>query len=150
MPKVGSIGLRRDRRRRRRRTQLAYLSDAAGHMRHQRVELLAVLFKLSERTPLEHASARQFDGHRVDEAVVDQDLEVDVGPGGKPGRADEANDLSLSHAAADLEPARKSGHMAVGGLITVGVIDAHVFSVTALDANLVDRAVAGGEDRRAV
>src|ERR1700691_3363567 len=102
MPKAGSIVLQRDRRPRRRRTQLAYLSDATGHMRHQRVELLAILFKLSERCALEHAPARQFDGHRIDEAVVDQDLKVDVGAGGQPGGADEADDLSLPHAAADL------------------------------------------------
>src|ERR1700683_531821 len=141
MPKPGSIVLQRDRRRRRRRTQLAYLSDAAGHMRHQRVELLAILFKLSERSALEHASPRQFDGHRIDEAVVDQDFKVDVRGGGKSGRADEADDLSLPHVTADLESARESGHMPVGGLITIGVIDPHVFSITALEANLVDRAV---------
>ena len=39
--------------------------------------------------------------------------------------------------------------MAVGGLVAVGVLDADVFAVAAFPADLLDRAVAGGEDRRA-
>ena len=72
-----------------------------------------------------------------------------VRAGRKAGRADEADDLTLSNPAADIEAARESGHVAVGGLVAVGVADADIFAVAALQSDLVDGAVAGGEDRRA-
>ena len=72
-----------------------------------------------------------------------------VGAGRKAGRADEADDLTLPNPAADIEAARESRHVAVGGLVAVGVTDADIFAVAALQSDLVDGAVAGGEDRRA-
>ena len=45
--------------------------------------------------------------------------------------------------------ARERRHVAVGGLVAVGVADADVFAVAAFPADLFDRAVAGGVDRRA-
>ena len=72
-----------------------------------------------------------------------------VRAGRKAGRADEADDLALPHVAADIEAAGEGGHVAVGGLIAVGMADADIFAVAAFDPDLVDSAVAGGEDRRA-
>src|SRR5579863_4011430 len=51
--------------------------------------------------------------------------------------------------AADVEAAGECSHMAVGSLVAVGMADADVFAVAALEADLFDRAVAGGKDRRA-
>ena len=59
--------------------------------------------------------------------------------GRKAGRADKADDLALAHLAADIEAARESGHVAVGGLIAVGMAQAHIFAVAALEPDLVDR-----------
>ena len=72
-----------------------------------------------------------------------------MGAGGQPRGADEADDLALADAAADIEPARKRGHVAVGGFVTVGVAHAHIFAVATLLPDLLDLAVAGGENRRA-
>src|ERR1043166_8116871 len=66
------------------------------------------------------------------------------------GRADEADHLSLADALARLDAAREGRHMAIGGLVAVVVLHAHVFAVAALPADAVDRAVARGEDRRAI
>src|SRR4029453_5974836 len=41
-------------------------------------------------------------------------------------------------------------HMAVGGFIAVIVFQADIFAVAAFPADLLDHAIAGGEDRRAV
>src|SRR4029077_2988705 len=89
------------------------------------------------------------DRHRIDEAVVDDDFEMHMRAGGEPRRADKADDLALADAAADVEPAREGGHVAVSGLVTVSVADAHIFAVAAFFADLLDVTVAGGEDRRA-
>src|SRR6185503_2136068 len=132
-----------------RRLRLSRLRDPSGRMYQYRVELLARFLEHRERGPVEHAPARQFDRHRVYEAIVDEDLEMHVRTGRQAGRTDEADDLALAHAAADIEPPRECRHVAVGGLIAVGVADAHIFAVAALDADFVDAAVAGGEDRRA-
>src|SRR5262249_59629607 len=64
--------------------------------------------------------------------------------------ADVSDDLALVHAGAGLQPAGISGHVTVGGLIAVGVTQAHVFAVSGFPADLFDRAVAGGVDRRSV
>src|SRR5579863_4286395 len=117
--------------------------------RQHGVELRAVLLETGERIAVKHAAARQLDPHRIDEAAIDDDFEMDVRAGRQSGRADEADDLALAHAAADLEPARERGHVAIGGLITVVVAKANVFAVAALEPDLLDLAVAGGKDRRA-
>ena len=69
--------------------------------------------------------------------------------GRKAGRADIADHLALADAGARLRRARECGHVAVGGLVAVGMTDAHVFAVAAFPADLVDGAVAGGVDRGA-
>ena len=73
---------------------------------------------------VEHAAARQLDAHRIDEAAVDQDLVVHVRAGREAGRADIADHLALAHARAGLRRARERRHVAVGGLVAVGVLDA--------------------------
>src|SRR5262249_1567918 len=85
-----------------------------------------------------------------DEAAVDLDLVVDVRAGRKAGGADIADHLALADALSDLDALRIRGHVAVGGLIAVRMLDADVLAVTAFPAGEIDRAVAGGEDRRAV
>src|SRR5882757_8785381 len=75
---------------------------------------------------------------------------MDVRSGGHAGGADEADDLALSYPLAGLEALGEGRHVAVGGLITVVVLDADVFAVAAFGADFLDHAVAGGEDRRAV
>src|SRR5215472_1113255 len=99
--------------------RLSRLGDAGGSARHHGVELLAVLLELGERAAVEHAAARQLDLHRIDETVVDQDLEVHVRAGREAGRADEADDLTLAHLRTNVEAAREGGHVAVGGLVAV-------------------------------
>src|SRR5580700_2088990 len=122
------------------RAKLSRLRDPSGPMRQHRVELLARFLEHGERCSFKHAPARQFDRHRVHEAIVDQDLEMDVGAGRQAGRADEADDLALADAAADIEPAGEGGHVAVSGLVAVRMADADIFAVAAFDADLVDGA----------
>src|SRR6185436_3751037 len=98
----------------------------------------------------QRAAARQLDAHGIDEAAVDQDFVVDVGAGRQARRTDEADDLALADALAGLAALGIGGHMAVGGLVTVVVLDADVLAVAAFPADLLDHAVAGSEDRRAV
>src|SRR4029077_5956420 len=69
--------------------------------------------------------------------------------GRQAGRADEADNLALADAAADIESAGESRHVAVSCLVAVGMADADIFAVAAFDADLVDGAIAGREDRRA-
>src|SRR5262249_9377930 len=122
---------------------------AGGCAREDGVELVAVVIEGREQRAGKHAAARQLDAHRINEAIVDDDLEMHMRAGGEPRRADESDNLALAHVAADIEPARERGHMAVCGLVTVGVADAHIFAVAALLSDLADVAIAGGEDRRA-
>src|SRR5262249_19793954 len=89
------------------------------------------------------------DRHRIDEAIVDDDLEMHVRAGGEARGADEADDLALANVAADVEAAGVCGQMAVSRLVTVGVADAHIFALAALLADLGNVAIAGGEDRSA-
>src|SRR5580704_6249795 len=74
---------------------------------------------------------------------------MDVRSGRYAGRTDEADDLALAHAAADFEAASERRHVAVSGLVAVGVADTNVLAVAAARSDLLDRAVAGGENRRA-
>src|SRR5580704_2802835 len=106
-------------------------------VRQHGIELVAVLVEGGERIAVEHAAARQLDAHRIDEAVVDDDLEMHVRAGRQPRRTDEADDLALAHAAADVEAARERGHVAVSRLVTVGVANAYIFSVAALEPDLL-------------
>src|SRR5262245_15450344 len=73
---------------------------------------------------------------------------MQVRPGRQSGRADIADHLSLAHFLAGLQAAGESRHVAIGGLVAVGVPDADVLAVAAFPADLVDKAVARGEDRR--
>src|SRR6185437_12826069 len=98
----------------------------------------------------ERAAARQLDTHRVDEAAVDQDFVVNMGAGRHARRSDEADHLALSHALAGLHALGEGGHMAVGGLVAVVVFQADIFAVAAFPADLLDYAVAGSKNRRAV
>jgi len=73
---------------------------------------------------------------------------MQVRSGRQSGRTDIADHLSLAHFLAGLHAAGESRHVAIGGLIAVGVPDADVLAVAAFPADLVDNAVARGEDRR--
>ena len=127
----------------------AVLRDARARARDDAVDALALLVEAREQRAFEHAAARQLDAQRIDEAAVHQDLVVHVRAGREAGRADIADHLALADARAGLGRARERGHVAVGGLVAVGVVDADVFAVAALPADLLDRAVAGGVDRGA-
>src|SRR5882672_11745915 len=75
---------------------------------------------------------------------------MDVGSGGHAGRSDEADDLALPYPLAGLEALGEGRHVAVGGLVTVVVLDADIFAVAAFELGFLDHAVAGSENRRAV
>src|SRR5262249_20039916 len=106
--------------------------DAAGRgAREHGVELIALVIEHRQRRAGEHAAARQFDRHRIDEAIVDDDFEMYMRAGGQAGRADKADDLALAHVAADVESAGIGGEVAVGGLVTVGVAGAAIISAVA-------------------
>ena len=107
------------------------------------------LLEARQHRAVEHAAARQLHAQRIDEAAVDQDLVVHVRAGREAGRADIADHLALAHARAGLRRARERGHVAVGGLVAVGMADADVLAVARLPADLLDGAVAGGVDRGA-
>ena len=115
-----------------------------------RVEPVAFLLEARQHRAFQRAAARQFHAHRIDEAAVDQNFVVDVRAGRLAGRADEADHLALPHLLAGLHALGEGRHVAVGGLVAVVVLDADVFAVAAFGAGLLDHAVAGGEDRRAV
>src|SRR5437879_9070020 len=70
-------------------------------------------------------------------------------PGRVPGRADIADYLALTDLYAGLDAACEGRHMAVGGLVAVIVLEADVLAVAGFPTGLLDRAVAGGIDRRA-
>ena len=55
---------------------------AGGHAREDGVELLAVVIERGEQCAGQNAAARQFDSHRIDEAVVDDDFEMHMRAGG--------------------------------------------------------------------
>ena len=69
--------------------------------------------------------------------------------GREPGGADVADHLSLADLLARVHAAGEGRHVAIGGLVTVGVTDADVLAVAAFPTDLVDDAIARGEDRRA-
>ena len=117
--------------------------------RHHIVEAVAFVLE-GGSVGFERAAARQPDTHRIDEAAVDQNFVMQMRAGRQAGRADKADDLALAHAHARLDALGEGGHVAVGRFITVGVAKLDVFAVAAFPADLVDHAVAGGEDRRAV
>src|SRR5262249_60850958 len=81
--------------------------------------------------------------------AVIKDLVVKVRAGRDAGRTDEADALALPHARASYCAFGKSRHVAVSGLVTIGVAQTHVFAVAGFPTDLFDRAVAGGVDRRA-
>src|SRR6185295_18147278 len=109
---------------------------------HHAFELVAFFFEARQHRAFEHASARQADAHRIDEAAVDHDLVVHVRAGRKAGRADEADHLALAHALARLDALREGRHVAVGGLVAVVVLDADVLAVATFPAGLFNHAVA--------
>ena len=53
-------------------------------MREHGVELIALVLEDCQRGAGEHAAARQFDAHRIDKAIVDDDFEMHVCAGGEP------------------------------------------------------------------
>src|SRR5262249_17494755 len=109
----------------------------------------AFLFEAGEQPALQYPPARQLDLHRIDEAAVDQDFEMQVRPGRQSGRADIADHLSLAHFLAGLHAAGESRPVPLVAPLAVGCPDADVLAVAAFPADLVDKAVACGEDRRA-
>ena len=63
-----------------------------------------------------------------------QHFVVQVRAGRAAGRADIADHLALPHARAGAHAARETRHVRVGGLVAVGVTDAHVIAVTSRTA----------------
>src|SRR5229473_3032193 len=136
-----------------RRANRAHGIGYAGHAAaivHHGIETIALLLEARHQRAVERAAARQLDAHRIDEAAVDQNFIMDMGPGRLPGRTDEADQLALPHPFADLEPLGERRHVAVGGLVTVVVLQLDVFAVAAFQAGDFDDAVAGCKNRRAV
>ena len=68
-------------------------------------------------------------------------------PRGDAGRAQVADHLALSDLDARLHARCQAAHMAVGGLVAVGMTDPHVVAVVPFVAGLLDAAVASRDDR---
>src|ERR1700730_3693166 len=73
-----------------------------------------------------------------------------MGAGRLSSRTDEADHLALPHPLAGLHALGEGRHMSVGRLITIGVLQADVFAVTAFPFGLFDDTVAGRENWRTV
>src|SRR6516165_9254933 len=67
---------------------------------------------------------------------------------GDAGAAHVADNLPLAHLYALADPGAEARHVAVGGLVAVGMANADVVAVFALAPSLLDDAAAGGHDRR--
>src|SRR6266436_7904006 len=128
---------------------IGYAGSGAAIADHG-IETIALFLEARDQRAVERAAARQLDAHRIDEAAVDQNFIMDVGAGRLPGRADETDHLALPHPFAGLQPLGERRHVAVGGLITVVVLQLDVFAVAAFQAGDFDDAVAGCENRSAV
>src|SRR6202049_783497 len=118
-------------------------AGGAAAIVHHGIETIAFLFEARQQRPVERASARQLDVHRIDEAAVDQDLVVNVGAGRHAGRSDEADHLALPHLLAGLHALGEGRHVAVSGLIAVGVLQADVIAVAAFALGLLADTVSG-------
>ena len=70
--------------------------------------------------------------------------------GGHAGRSDETDHLALPHPLADFQALGEGGHVPVRGLVSIVVLDANVFSVTAFPADFLDQAVARCKNRSAI
>src|SRR5581483_7886838 len=118
------------------------------HLGGDRVAAHEVLYarpflqELGELPAGQLALARHLDGHGVHIAAVDQHLEVDVRARGQARRADIADDLALAHLDALADARGEARHVAIGGLVAVGVPDADIVAVLALASGLLDDAVA--------
>src|SRR4029450_1591946 len=120
--------------------------DAVRHRvhLHQRLDAVPLLLEFGELPAGELEPARHGDGHRVDEVVVDQDLEVAMRAGRPAGRADIADDLALLHGDAGRDTFGVARHVAVSRGVAVGVADADIIAVAAFAAHELDGAVARG------
>src|SRR5262249_11832738 len=116
---------------------------------HQVVDARALLLEIGELFAAELPFARHLDRHRVDEAVVDEHLEVHVRSRGQTRGADIADDLPLPHLHALADARRQARHMPIGRLVAVGMTNADVVAVLALAPGFFDDAAAGRHDRRA-
>ena len=119
----------------------------AGSSGDDAVDSVALLVEAGDQRAFEYAATRQLDAQRIDEAAVHQDLVVHMRAGREAGRADIADHLALPYARARLCRACERRHVAVGGLVAIGVLDLDVFAVARFPADLLDGAVAGGVDR---
>src|SRR5690606_31770282 len=95
----------------------------------------------------ENMGSRLQEGARIDRAIVDAHLEVEVRAGRAAGAADRADHLAGSDALADARAPRR--HMRVAGHHAVAVADLDDLAVPRLGADERDLAVGGGVDRRA-
>src|SRR5687768_13779782 len=116
--------------------------NARGLAAHDAVDAVALAIEVDHDRAQQFAAARQLDAHRVDEAAVDADFVVQVRAGGETGRADEADHLALTDAGALIDATSISRHVAVRGLVTIGVTDQDKLAVAGFPANPVDHAVA--------
>src|SRR5436309_15493272 len=81
--------------------------------------------------------------------AVDHHLVMQMRSGREAARTQEAEHLTLFDAQAFFDAARESGHVVVGGHVSVGVLDLDAPAVPRVPLRLGDRAVARGENRRA-
>src|SRR5262249_385679 len=88
------------------------------------VDPTAFLIESGEQRAVEYPAARQLDLHRIDEAPVDENLVMQVCPGRQSRRADIADHLPLADLLTGLQVTGESRHVAIGGLVAVGVPDA--------------------------
>src|SRR5687767_5084504 len=87
------------------------------------------------------------EGARIDRAVVDTDLEMEVRAGRAAGVADEPNHVAGGHRLSDFR--LPAGHVGVAGHHAITVADFYDFPVTGLGAHESNLAVGRRMDRRA-
>src|SRR5580692_6974082 len=90
------------------------------HFRENIVVMLALAAEVGEHLPVQFPAPRQLDPQRIDEMAVDDDLVVQMRPGGEAGRAEKADDLALPNPRPGRDPLGIGRHVIVGRHIAVG------------------------------
>src|SRR5690349_13650239 len=98
---------------------------------HQLVDAAAFLLEVGKLPAGELALLRHLDRQRIDPAIVDQHLVVQMRTGRESGVADEADHLPLPHLHALAHALGEAAHVRIGRLVAVGVADADIVAVLA-------------------
>src|SRR5690606_27068905 len=85
------------------------------------------------------------EGTRIDRAVVDADLEMEVRPGRTAGTADRADHIARRHGLSALGP--ESGHMRIACDQPIAMADFHNLAITRFHAHETDLAIGRRMDR---